>query len=136
MNTNADITVFNRWYNKETRLDEWHRTQIPGVSWYGGQAVTVGDKGLQSADLYKVRIPLSSAPEGKTFLRPEEYAAKTKADLSGFWTLQNGDCISHGLLDSDITQPKELTGEHFLITGWGDNRRGTPAVQHWKAEGK
>lgn len=134
MITNADITIFNKWYNANTRLDEWHRTQISGVSWYGGQTVTVGDKGLMTADTYTVRIPLSSAPGGAEFVRQEVYATKSKDVLADFWTLQNGDYIALGLINTDITQPKEMTGERFVITSWSDNRRG--GLPHWKVEGK
>jgi len=94
MNTNADITIYNKYYNRTTRLDEWYATQISGVSWYGGQAVTVSDKGLQTASVYKVRIPASSAPAGKTFATPDTYKA---ADPTAFWTLQNGDVVARGL---------------------------------------
>lgn len=136
MNTNTDITIFNKWYNPEKRLDEWHRTQISGVNWYGGQSVTVGDKGLMTADTYKVRIPLASAPDGKTFVCSNKYKSKAKDALAGCWTLQNGDCIARGLIDTDITQLKEIAAEYFIITGWSDNRRGSPYTQHWKIDGK
>ena len=42
MLTNADITIYHKSYNLETRLDEWQATQYPGVNWYGRQAVTAG----------------------------------------------------------------------------------------------
>ena len=134
MITNADITVFNKWYNEDTRLDEWHSTQISGVSWYGGQAVTVGEKGLVSANTYAVRIPISSAPADKSFAQPENYASVAQGALGQLWTLQNGDYIVRGLVDTSITQPDESTGEHFVVTGWSDNRRG--GLPHWKVTGK
>lgn len=134
MNTNADITIFNKWYNEDTRLDEWYRTQIPGVNWYGGQAVTVSDNGLMAANTYKVRIPLSAASMGKTFVNPQIYAVKAKTDLSDCWTLQSGDVVARGLVD--VADPKDVSGEHFLVTGWNDNRRGSPIMQHWRVDGK
>ncbi|MCI1966866.1 MAG: hypothetical protein LKJ17_12160 [Oscillospiraceae bacterium] len=134
MLTNADITVFNKHYNEETRLDEWRKTQISGVNWYGKQAVSVGDNGLMSADQYIVRIPVSSAPDDKTFVTPEKYAAADRAALPNLWTLQNGDIVARGMVGAD--DPKSIPCKHFLITGWADNRRGSPAVQHWKVEGK
>ena len=139
MTTNADITVFNKWYNRETRLDEWKRTQIRGVNWYGGQAVSVTDNGLQSADTYIVRIPAASAPQGKQFVLPENYASADSAALTGLWTLQAGDIAVRGLVADDIAKAADVTGKYsqcFTVTGWRDNRRGSPAVQHWRIDGK
>jgi hypothetical protein len=138
MLTNADITIFNKWYNRETRLDEWKRTQIRGVEWYGGQAVSVSDKGLNSANTYTVRIPVTSAPQGKQFVLPEIYAAAESGDLAGLWTLQNGDIVVRGLIADDIAKAADVTGKYsqcFTVTGWRDNRRGSPIVQHWRIDG-
>lgn len=63
MLTNADITIYHKRYNPETRLDEWQAAQYPGVNWYGRQSVTVGDSGLNTADSYIVRIPTTELIE-------------------------------------------------------------------------
>ena len=138
MLTNADITIFNKWYNRETRLDEWKRTQIRGVNWYGGQKVTVTDNGLQSADAYTVRIPAASAPQGKKFVLPEDFKAAAGNALAGLWTLQSGDLVVRELIADDIAKAADVTGKYsqcFTVTGWRDNRRGSPAVQHWRIDG-
>lgn len=136
MNTNADITIINKWYNPATRLDEWRKTQIQGVNWHGSQAVAAGDNGLVSANRYVIRVPIDAAPADKTWIHPEEFAAKAKDVLDEFWTLRNGDYIVRGLVDADISSPKEIPGEHFVVTGWSDNRRGSPATQHWRVDGQ
>ncbi len=135
MITNADITIYNLAH-KGTRNEKWVRTFIAGVNWYGGQKVTVTDTGLLTADAYTVRIPNFSESQGKDFLLPEEYAALGDEALAGFWTLQNGDLVYRGN-GPEITQPTEISSksECFVITGWSDNRRGSPAVQHWRIEG-
>lgn len=136
MITNAEITIYNLAH-KGTRNEKWIRTFISGVNWYGGQKVTVTDAGLLTADAYTVRIPVSSAPEGKKFVLPEDYAMLDDNALTDLWTLQNGDLVLRGN-GPEIAQPKDTTGrsECFVVTGWSDNRRGSPAVQHWKVEGK
>lgn len=131
---NADITVFNKWYNEETRLDEWHKTQIENVEWFGKQAVTVSDNGLLTANRYIIRIPVYSMPDGKTFIAPEKYKAQKSGFLTGFWTLQSGDIVARGLIDTDNTE--DIAGEHFTVTGWADNRRGSPLIQHLRIDGK
>lgn len=134
MLANADITIFNKHYDESTRLDTWQHTQIHGVEWYGKQAVTVSDNGLMTANQYIVRIPLSSAPGSKTFICPEDYAANDLSALAGLWTLQNGDVVARGLVDVD--DPKDISGKHFTVFGWSDNRRGSPVMQHWRVDGK
>ncbi|WP_099205877.1 DUF6751 family protein [Scatolibacter rhodanostii] len=134
MITNADITIYNKYYDRTTRKDIWLKTHIHGVSWYGGQKVTVADKGLLSADSYTVRIPLESAPQGKSFVLSDEFAKLDETGLNSHWTLQNGDVICQGERTEDIPLTKEaLSCGRFVVTGWSDNRRG--GLQHWKVEG-
>ena len=134
MRTNSDITVYNKHYNKTTRLDEWFYTQIPAVHWHGKQAVNVDSKGLSAASVYTVRIPASSAPPGKKYVMPSDYTAADSSALAGLWTLQNGDIVARGLIDTP--DPKNIAVEHFTVTGWADNRYGSESLQHWRVDGK
>lgn len=126
----TDVTIYNYRYDSVTKTESWKRTQIEGVSWYGGQKISVGDKGLNSADAYVIRIPLNKTGG---FLLPEKYDA-----LDNHWTLQAGDIIVKGLLDQEITKKVELSSvsQKFVVTGFSDNRRGIPLLQHIKVDGK
>lgn len=116
MLTNADCTIYHKVYDKATRLDRWERTQYCSVNWYAKQAATVGENGLMAADTLTVRIPVTTSNSAPAAV---------------------GDIIVRGLLDKDITQPKELgTYEHYTITAVRDNRRGSYFMQHWRIEGK
>lgn len=53
---NADLTLYHKVYDPATRTDRWTRAQHKGVSWHGGQNVTVLQDGLKTADVYTVRI--------------------------------------------------------------------------------
>lgn len=112
------ITVYCHQYNAETRADTWMRFHIKRASWYGGQKVTVGDSGLNTADAYTVRIPVAAVPEG--------------------FAPSNGDVVVKGLQDIEITKAADATRlkNSFVITGVYDNRRGIPAMQHIRIEGK
>ena len=115
MITNADITIYHETYNKETRLKEWSPTRYAGVNWYGSQAVSVGDTGLNTADSYIVRIP-------------------TDQQIA----VSNGDIVVKGLVTDSITGPSQLTGKYlcFTVTAVRDNRRGSSMMRHWRIEGK
>ena len=60
MTTNADVTVYNAYLDPETRLETYHRTAIKGVWFYVDNKVTVDSDGLNSADVFKIRIPASA----------------------------------------------------------------------------
>ena len=114
MLTNADITIYHKRYNPETRLDEWQAAQSPGVNWYGRQSVTVGDSGLNTADSYIVRIPTTELIE-----------------------VCNDDVVVKGLVNDVVASPSSLKAyRHFVVTSVSDNRRGTQSMQHWRIEGK
>ena len=73
MLTNATITVYNRGYDLLTRFDTWHRTVIENVHVYVNHKASVGDSGLNSAEVYKIRIP-TDVENADQYLPPEEYA--------------------------------------------------------------
>lgn len=133
MITNADITIYNHKVDKITRLDTWQRTIIRGVHFYVDNKVSVGDGGLNSADVYKIRIP-EEAECDKTYIPEDEYF--TLGDVSGFWTIQEDDIIVRGICDIEIEKPADLKERHVRyckVTSWSDNRRG--GLPHWRIGG-
>ena len=57
MLTNTDITIYNREYDPETRLDSWKRVYVPEAWWYKNEKASITTDGLKSADVYTIRIP-------------------------------------------------------------------------------
>lgn len=134
MQTNADITLYNHKYNKTTRMDDWHRTVIHGVHFYVDNKAAVGEKGLTSADVYKIRIP-GDCECADSYLPEEEYASIN--DVSSFWTLQKDDYIVQGVCGFEIEKPsdlKETRLRYCRITSWSDNRFG--GLTHWRVGGE
>lgn len=135
MITNADITIYNRYYDKNTRLDKWHRTIIHGVHFYADHKVSVGDNGLNSADVYKIRIPVDA-----DFLDeyvPEDDWTSRGCDILGKWTLRNDDIVVLGECYLNIERPAQLqeAGKRYCkITSWSDNRFG--GLPHWRIGGE
>lgn len=134
MIANADITIYNRKYNKETRLDDWQRTVIRGVHFYVNNKVSLVESGLKSADVFKIRIP-EDAEFDKEYLSEDEYARAE--DVSYAWTLQNDDYVVRGECELEIEKPsdlKELHKQYCKITSWSDNRFG--GLPHWRIGGE
>lgn len=121
----STVTIFNKRYDRESGADVWTRTVIHGVSWYGKQAAGVGDKGLNAASLYTVRIPVEAMPEG--YLTPDEFNAST--GRANAWTAQSEDIVVRG----EVAEKQNHT-ECFTVLAVRDNRRG-PYGQHLRIEG-
>ena len=116
MLANADMTLYHKVYDPETRLDRWIRSQYMGVNWYAQRAVSVGGDGLNTADTLTVQIPATAAPGG--------------------FPGAVGDVVVCGLVDMEITGPAQLKGrECFVVTAVRDCRYGSPYLHHWQLEG-
>lgn len=134
MITNADITLYNHYYDKSTRLDKWKKTVIRGVHFYVDHKVSVGDNGLNSADIYKIRIPVDADIQGE-YLSEDEWIARGE-NVMGRWTLQSDDIIVLGECDMNIDRPaqmKEAGRRYCKVTSWSDNRFG--GLPHWRIGG-
>lgn len=71
MLTNTDITIYNREYDSETRLDSWRRVYVPEAWWYKNEKASITTDGLKSADVYTIRIPDTSI-----VLKKDDYAVR------------------------------------------------------------
>lgn len=124
MITNADVTVYNKRVDKNTRQTVYVRTILRDVHWYTDQKVFVGEKGLNTADVIKIRVPTEGRQE--IFVEPTEYARLE--DTAGYWTAANGDLIAKGVIEDEITRDTELKSRGYLagaILSHSDNRRGS-----------
>ncbi len=113
---NAEVTLYHREYSKELRQDTWTHTQYPVASWYAHAGAEAGTGGETAADHAVVRIyttgPLAAAP---------------------------GDMLVPCLTDVEISgsvQLKQLHPGSIKVLRVRDNRRGSPAMQHWRLEGE
>ncbi len=127
------ITIFCRKYCPAAGRDAWKRTVVHGASWHGAGKASTGDKGLNSASLFTVRIPTKAMPPG--YLTPDEFNGSDA--LANGWTVQTEDIVVKGEVPDDIMQAKDVTqkyAECFTVLAVRDNRRG-PFGQHLKVEG-
>ena len=76
MLTNTDITIYNREYDPETRLDSWRRVYVPEAWWYKNEKASITTDGLKSADVYTIRIFDTSI-----VLKKDDYIVKGNCDV-------------------------------------------------------
>jgi hypothetical protein len=129
---NETITVFNSRLDTETDKDIYTGTVITGASWFC-EIVSTVDNGLKAANRFIIRIPVDADFSDKTYVTPQEYAAAD--DISGLFTLKNGDIIVKGAVSGENPRPKTLHDQYeaFTVLGVTDNRRAKSP--HWKVVG-
>ena len=91
MLTNAAITIFNCFPDRETKKIVYVPHYIEHVWFHTNQKTSVVEGGLSSADEYLIRIPYSECSD---WLPPSDF--NELADTGEKWTVQNNDCFITG----------------------------------------
>lgn len=76
MLTNTDITIYNRKYDTQSRLDTWTRVYVPEAWWFKNEKSSITTDGLKQADVFTIRIPDTSI-----VLKKDDYIVKGKCDV-------------------------------------------------------
>lgn len=131
---NETITVVNRY--TDSGQNAYAVRVIHGCSWYWKDTVTADTTGLQRDRSLRCRIPVS-ADGASGYVTPQMWKDITPSERPGKWTLQPGDMVCRGKLES-VPQGKfnsiPSIMEAATIRSVHDNRRG--AMQHWAVEGE
>ncbi len=142
MMTNADITVYNRQFDKAQDKYIYLRTYLKGVNWQESKGIRIAESGVVSDDRTRIFIPLDVDAEGKQYKKPKTY--RRMDDKSLFYTLDNEDIVVKGIIDFDLTgNPGENVSslqakydDVMVITKVIDNRYGSRTIQHFELEVK
>lgn len=130
------LTLFNARLDKVNDTTVYEKTVISGISWYSTIKTVVGDTGLKSANQFTIRIPIDADFSGKAYSDPASYTGAE--DVSGLFTLRQGDVIVKGAVPSSIITPAQVHKAYpdtaFTIQGVTDNRR-APNAKHWRVVG-
>lgn len=105
--TNADVTVYRRVYNPQTRLDSWEREYVLAAWWFKSEQSSVDADGMHRADTVTIRIPDISVKVAKE------------------------DIIVKGKCEIDITTPKDLYGWEYckVMSANYNDFGGTPHIR-------
>ena len=116
MLTNSKLTIYHKYYDKESHLDKWKRQVINNVWWFGGKGASY-NMGLDNANDVKIRIP------------------KDINDLSNL-EISVGDILVKGELEKEISMQSDLKDveDVYNITSIVDNDFGNN--KHLHIEGK
>lgn len=136
MRANADITIYNKYFDKASRLDKYQRTVLKGVFFDNKKAVNTIKSGMENADEAMIVIPFS-VNSNKTYKNPIEF--QKLIDKSNYFTLQEGDRVVKGDIDFEITgKLSELDKNYdaYTITSVDTKDFGSLRMRHWEVGAK
>ncbi len=106
MLTNAAITIFNQFPDRQLKKTMYVPHYIDEVWFHTDQKTDVSDGGMTSNDAYKIRIPYEKC---ENWIPESEF--KVREPISEKWTVQNGDLFLvgkwNGGMVSGITELKK-----------------------------
>lgn len=95
---NADITIYNRYYDNSLGSYRYQRTVIKGVNWQGKRNSTVSDKGLLLADSTLIFIDKLD-----NYVSTKRFAKLQPDERENYFTFAPGDKIVKGEVEFEIT---------------------------------
>lgn len=123
-----DITVVNKVYDKETRMNKYRINHIKGF-WSSNKGITISNTELLKSDGLVCRILMSQ----KGYIKPNEFQESEEAK----WTLRNDDYLVKGLVDS-VTTIANLKDNYecMKITNVSVKDYGSIDMQHFEISGE
>lgn len=125
---NKDITVINKYFDKETRTTKYKVSSIHGF-WSSNYGISINGTQLTKADGLIARILMNE--EG--YQNPEDF----KKNKEG-WTLQNDDYLVKGIVN-DFTTITKLLDDYkdvIKITNIATKDYGSEDMWHWAITGE
>lgn len=129
---NADITVYNKYYDLSNDTYKYQRTVIKGVNWQGKRNGTVSDKGLLLADSTLIFIDKLD-----NYISPKRFAKLSNEDREKYFTFTPGDKIVKGEIDFEITgiKPYRIADLENEFDDVIDIKSVNPLSDHFEVEG-
>ena len=98
LNPNADITIYNRYYDKKENIEKYQKTIIKRVNWQTKRESTVSDKGLLVANSTLIFID-----NLKDYISPKKFRQLSDDERVKHFTLSAQDKIVKGILNFEVT---------------------------------
>jgi len=130
---NANITVYNKYYDFMAGYDMYQRTVIKDVDWQGKRNATVTNNGLLMADSVLVIID-----KLENYISPKQFAKLTDTERVNYFTLNIADKIVKGQIDFEITglKPNSIADLENSYDNVVDIMSSRELSDHFEVEGK
>ena len=129
---NADITLYNKYYDLASDTYKYKRTVVKGVNWQSKRNGTVSDKGLLLADSTLIFIDKLD-----NYVSPKKFAKLSDPERPNYFTFTQGDKIVKGEVYFEVTGVKpyriaDLENEFDYVI---DIKSVTELSDHFEVEG-
>jgi hypothetical protein len=129
---NADITLYNKYYDLASDTYKYQRTVIKGVNWQGKRNGTVSEKGLLLADSVLIFVN-----KLENYISPKRFAKLQPMERERYFTFAPGDKIVKGEVEFEVTGVKpyriaDLENEFDYVI---DIKSVTELSDHFEVEG-
>jgi len=139
MKTNTAVTIFNRYYDPDLKVEVYQRTVIPAALWEDRKYSRAVGGGTRLAD-YSAMIFIPFSYSKASYLQPIPWLAL--ADKSDNWTIQQGDFLVKGEVADELSSsftPSDLKRKYDDVLEAIDIYTfdfGSYHLQHWKVMAK
>lgn len=124
---NQDLTVVNKWFNKNTKDYDYKTSHIKGF-WSSNDGISISNTEIVKNDGFKALILMSE----KGYISPNEF----QNNNSG-WTLQNDDYLIKGIVDNiTIIADVKDNYECMKITNIAIKDYGSIDMHHFEVKGE
>lgn len=106
---NADVTIYNHYMDKITKLDKYQRAVVKDVNWNSKKNMVMSDKGTNI--VYTTIIIMEKLDN---YIDEREF--NELEDKTGFFTLSMGDKIVKGDIDFEVTRIADLSKNYDTVT--------------------
>ncbi|AUN03411.1 hypothetical protein AB2Z22_002555 [Clostridium botulinum] len=129
---NADITIYNRYYDNNLGADMYQRAVIEGVNWQGKRNGSVTDKGLLLADSTLIFIDKLDK-----YVSPKKFMKLTDEERKNHFTFNVGDKIVKGITDFEVTgvKPYRIADLESEFDDVINIKSVSPLSNHFEVEG-
>ncbi|WP_300902240.1 hypothetical protein [uncultured Clostridium sp.] len=105
---NSDITLYNKYFDKNDKIIKYKRTNIIGVNYKISDIANSlsTQKGPSDKNEVIIYIPFSITKDYKSYLNPKSYEKLSDNEKNNYFTLNNGDIIVKGIIDLELTGDK------------------------------
>lgn len=98
LNANANITIYNKYYNYADDIEEYQRTIIKNVNWQNKIEGAISNDGLNLANSTLIFID-----DLDNYISPKKFRTLSDKERKKYFTLSVGDKIVKGNIDFEVT---------------------------------
>lgn len=141
MITNADITLYNSYYDNESGLNKYKRTYLYGVNFQASNIIKNDRvRGLIEDNSISIYIPFLVDSKGRKYMKPKDYSRLSEDEKEKYFTFSINDKVVRGIIDFEITGENNKNiallesyyDDVYNISTIATNDCGDYDMQHWR----